>query len=644
MNERVPGPPTLESLKQQAYRPKRAVITSGMPYANGPVHLGHLAGALVPPDIHARYLRMLIGADKVLFVSGNDDHGSTSELSALKAGQPIREFIDGIHQKQLRTLRNYSLSYDTFSGTSRPECFPLHAAVCQDFIRKLHANGMLEKRVSQQWFDPKLQRFLQDRFVNGKCPNPKCENTEAYSDQCDVCDAKYDPSELISPRSTLSDATPELRNTVHWWLDLWKVAEPLREWIQSKEKTWRQAVYTEVLGTVTPALSFANTFEEKYKTLKQSLPKHKSKYAAGKQVQLLFENRADLLKAKSELGAAGIESAFVDGWAHRSISRDVSWGIPMPVDLDPDMTGKTFYVWPDSLIAPISFTQVALKEKGLDPDLYREFWTDPEARVYQFLGQDNVYFYVLMQGAMWLGAQKDPQRLPVAGEFQLTDVFGSRHLWVNGLKMSKSTGNFFTGDEMIDDKGYTGDQIRYFIATLNLSEKNSNFDLATLDERNKFLAGPLNAAFEKPLAACHSQFGGRVPAGVLNEKVVAETTKLVQRYLRSMERAEYPVLLGQIENYARQINSLFTQFKPHDDRFPEEERRNALFTCFYVLKNLMVMLAPFVPSTMEKLRESLRLPADVFRIDELGTPIAAEHPIGEKQEFFPASVDSARSE
>lgn len=633
------GPPSITELKKDVFRPSRAVITGGMPYADGPIHLGHLAGALIPPDIHARYMRMLIGKEKVLFVCGNDDHGSTSELAALKAGMSVRELIDEIHEKQSSTLKNYNISFDAFSGTSREECYPFHSALCQGFIRKLHANGMLEKKSSLQWYDPKLKRFLQDRLVIGKCPNPKCDNERAYSDQCDKCGSNYDPSELLNPKSSVSDATPELKETIHWWLDLWKVSDPLRVWIQSKEKTWRSAVYSEVLGTVLPALSFSNGSEEQYKELKASLPPHKSKYAPGKKVQLQFQNKNDLEKAKVILDSHSIDSSWVDGWAHRSISRDVSWGIPMPEDLDPDMKGKTFYVWPDSLIAPISFSHVALKNRGLsntDQQLELDkFWKDPAARIYQFLGQDNVYFYVLMQGAMWIGSQKDISRLPEPGEFQLTDVFGSFHLWVSGQKMSKSTGNFHTGNELLDERSYSADQIRYFLATLTLSEKNSNFDFGTLGERNKFLAGPLNAAIEKPISACHAKFGGKIPPGVLNEKIVAETGKIIQKYLRSMGRADYPVLLGLIENYARNINSLFTQFKPHDDRHPLDERQNALHSSFYVLKNIMIMLYPFVPATMEKLRETLNLPETVFDINELGTSLLGGHAIKPQQVYFP---------
>jgi methionyl-tRNA synthetase len=629
-------PPDIATLKKNLARPKKAVVTAGMPYATGPVHIGHLAGVHVPADIYARYLRMLIGAENVLFVCGTDDHGSTSELSAFKAGVPIKDFIGGIHARQKTTMDRFHISLDVYTGTSRDECYPVHEAVSQDFLRRMYKNGLIEKRVSKQWFDPQLNRFLQDRFVRGQCPNPKCDNDAAYSDECDKCGSQHHAEDLRSPKSALSSAVPELRETAHWWLDMWKVSDTLCQWIKTKEKTWRSAVYLEVINTVLPSLRFDNTFEPAYKELKTALPKHKSKYAAGKKVMVQCDSMAELNAAKSQLEGAGIKCEYADGWAHRSISRDVTWGIPLPADFDPEMKGKTLYVWPDSLIAPISFSKVALKAKGQNPDNSDAFWKDPDARVYQFLGQDNVFFYTLMQGAMWLGTQDDPHHLPRKGEYQMTDIFSVFHLMVDGEKMSKSKGNFYTGDQLLDEKGLSADQLRYFVALLSLPEKSSNFDFNMLQERNRFLAGPMNAAFEKPISACHSKFGGKVPDGVLNPKVLDESTKMIQRYLKSMEKAEYSTLLYAIENYARSINSMFTQFKPHDDRQPEDQRRDALFTCFYVLKNIMIMLYPFVPETMDKVRQSLNLPASVFVIDELGIPIPAGHGIGQKQEFFPA--------
>src|SRR5690349_1503605 len=182
----MPGPPpplTLESIKRQIPRPARVVVTAGMPYANGPVHLGHLAGAHVAADIYARWMRMLIGAENVLYVCGSDDHGSPSELAAINAGVPIRDFISGVHAKQKATLDRYGISLDVYSGTSQADCFPVTKQLVADFIRQLQKNGMLHKRTTRQWYDPKMKRFLQDRLVRGRCPNPKCDNTKAYSDE-----------------------------------------------------------------------------------------------------------------------------------------------------------------------------------------------------------------------------------------------------------------------------------------------------------------------------------------------------------------------------------------------------------------------------------------------------------------------------
>ncbi|NOT78416.1 MAG: class I tRNA ligase family protein [Bacteriovoracaceae bacterium] len=626
MNKQYTPPTDVKAVLQNLKRPKTAIVTGGMPYANGPLHLGHLAGAIVPPDIMARYMRMLIGKQNVLFVSGNDDHGSTSEASAIKAGIPVRTFIDKIHDEQVATVTRYGISYDIFSGTSQPDCFPIHKETSQDFMRRLYNNKLLEKKTTKQWFDPLISRFLQDRNVTGKCPNPNCTNETAYSDECEVCGTQYDPSQLINPKSSLSDATPELRDTKHLWIDMWKVSDQLTEWIKSKQNKWRKGVFNEVYETVQPALQFDNTHESVFKELRATLPKHKSRYAPGKKVVVQFENLADYETGKNALKEHAILCEPLDGWAHRSITRDITWGIPVPADIDPEMKDKTLYVWPDSLIAPISFTKVALLKQGRDPKEWERFWKDPEARIFQFLGQDNVYFYVLMQGAMWIG---------VNDNYTMTDVYSVFHLLVNGEKMSKSRKNFILADELTQEMNYEPDQVRYFLSTLSLAEKQSNFDFDTFNERNKFLAGPLNASIEKPIAACLSKFGGIVPEGKLLEKAEKETMKIVQMYVKNMEKADHITLLGQIENYARLINSFFVQYKPHDDRHDETERKDALYSSFYILKNLMIMLYPFVPSTMEKVRESLNLPESVFSIDELGIAIPAGHKIGEKKQYFP---------
>jgi methionyl-tRNA synthetase len=582
---------------------------------------------------------MLIGRENVMFVNGTDDHGTGSDVAAAKAGVSVQTYIGRIHAQQQATMAAFGISLDVYTGTSRPETFPRHQALAHDFLRKLHANGMLDKRASLQWYDPEAGRFLPDRLVRGTCPSPGCGYEDAYADECGRCGHQHEAHELIDPRSALSEARPVQRETIHWFLDMDRVSEVLRTWIEGKQRTWRPGVVSEVLNTVLPRLRFDKTHEAAAKALRSELPRHKWQHARGGQVVLQFGNKPDRVDALSRLAAAGIEAERDQDWAFRSITRDVSWGIPVPEDLDPDLVGKTLYVWPDSLIAPISFTSVALEQQGRDAGEADAFWKDPDAAIYQFLGQDNVFFYVLLQGTMWLGTQDDPDRMPVRGEYQLTEVFGCYHLLISGEKMSKSRGNFVTADELVGERGYTADQVRYYLALLGLSRKQSSFDFEGLDERNRFLAGPMNAALERPISAAHSKFGGIVPEGVLDPKVAAETERMVQRYVGAMQKADYPSMLFALENYARIINSQFTQYKPHDDRFPEGPRRDALYTCFMVLKTLMVMLYPFTPATMERLRVSLALPEGVFTVDSLGQPIAAGHVLGEQVEFFPKFDD-----
>jgi methionyl-tRNA synthetase len=614
--------------------PSKAVITGGMPYANGQLHIGHLAGAHVPADIYARFMRMMIGSENVLFVCGTDDHGSNSEVAAKKQGISTQEFINQVHQNQKNTMKRYGISLDVYSGTSREENFRYHKDICDDVITKLFENNMLDKKTSKQWFDPELSMFLPDRFVFGDCP--KCGDPKAYSEDCDACGANYKSEELINPKSTVSDSGPQLRDTDHWYLDMWKVVDQMKPWIESKKKSWRKNIFQETLNTVTPSFSFSNQSEEIFKSIKDQLPKHKSRYAPGKMIDVLFDNKSSLDEAVEIFKENNIGINLNNAWAKRSITRDVSWGVPVPESIDPLMKEKTFYVWPESLVAPMAFTKVALEKKGLDPEGYKDYWFSKDSKAYQFIGQDNIYFYVLMQSAMWFGSQSEINRMPKDGELQLTDVFANFHLQIDGEKMSKSRGNFYTADQLIDELGYSVDQVRYFLSLLSLPEKNSNLDFETFKQRNEFLAGPMNAAFEKTISACHKKFNSIVPEGKLIGKTEKETKKIFQTYLKMMEKGDFSKILFIIENYARIINGLFAQYKPHDDRHDEVERKDALYSSFFILKNILIMLSPFVPETMERLRRTLDLASSVYSINEFGKGISSGHKIKEMTEYFPS--------
>ena len=329
---------TVEAVLKRVYRPSKVVVTAGMPYANGPLHLGHLAGAQIPADIAARYHKMLIGDGNVLFVCGTDDHGSTSEVAAIKAGKPIEQFIEEIHHQQRLTMEQYGISLDNYTGTSTADTFEIHKENCQWFLRKLFHNHMLTKRSSKQWYDPHVHRFLPDRYVNGTCP--ACGADGAFSDECDSCGAQYTPDSLKNPKSTMSDSVPELRDTDHWWLDMWSVSDQMIEWIESRKRHWRKGVYNEVINTVLPCCGFTKEHEDLYKKAKSELPPHKSRYAPGKRLVLQFQSLGDLEKGRQQLQKKGINTDLEDSWAYRSITRDVSWGIPLPEELDPAMVWK----------------------------------------------------------------------------------------------------------------------------------------------------------------------------------------------------------------------------------------------------------------------------------------------------------------
>ena len=237
---------------------------------------GRLAGAHIPADIYARWLRLMLGDENVLFVCGTDDHGSTSEIAAKKANTTNQEFIAKIHNMQKKTLDDYHISLDTYSGTSQQPTSMFLKEFAQDMLAKIQSNKMLYKKTTKQWFDPELNIFLPDRYVFGDCPNPNCDNSKAYSEECDVCGMQYEPQELKNPKSSLSSASPLLKDTDHLWLDMWQVSDQIKQWIQSRQKVWKKNVLTETLTTVSPCLTFSKEHEEFLNKPKKLLPSIKA--------------------------------------------------------------------------------------------------------------------------------------------------------------------------------------------------------------------------------------------------------------------------------------------------------------------------------------------------------------------------------
>lgn len=637
----------VQDILLQLPRPPKVVVTAGMPYVNGILHLGHLAGAFVPADIYARWWRIVVGAENVLFVSGTDDHGVAALGAAQQAGKPTREFIQHIRSQHQKTLQNYDISLDTYASTSDPQHLEDHRLHCHEFLHALAHQGQLSVRSTAQYYDEKLECFLPDRWVQGRCP--VCNHEGAYSQECGHCGAYYEPGALIDPISVLSGGVPVLRNTRHIWWDMMPLAPHLWQHVQDSRRTFPKAAYQQLCGEIAPGVVLHDgaVAMERQDVLKSQLPTFKKIHRRGGGTVLQFSSYADLEQAREVLKTEGIAHAVRCDWAQRTLSRDTTWGVPLPEGLGlgaEERERKSFYVWPDSLIAPLSFSRRALQDRGEGAEAYLRYWQDPQAQRHQFIGVDNLYFYGIMQSALWMAASAACSAASSAApSWQMSRIHSRFHLQVSGEKMSKSKGNYYTADELLAEKGYSSDEVRWFLASLSLREKSSNWDFKAFDERNSFLAGPMAAAFEKPIAAAHSQFGGKVPAGRLIERVSVATEKLTRSYVKFMPHAQYPQFLGVLENYARIINSIFHTHKPHDDRHPLQQREDGLYSSFYILKNLLIWLYPFAPSTMENLRECLNLSPSVYTIRELGTGMPAHHSIGVLRPFFSGSPKAQHS-
>lgn len=649
MNEADHGPyGQFAQIKAQLAVPERIVITAGMPYANGPLHLGHLAGAFVPADIFARWWRMVLGEANVLFVSGSDDHGVTSLIRARQEGEPPASYIDSIRKSHQSTFKSYQISLNHYGSTSALAYLEEHTRICHSFIHGLHGHNLLTVRTTQQWFDESVNLFLPDRLVMGHCP--VCDHEGAYSQECDHCGAQYAPEQLVDPVSSLSGNSPILKDTRHLWLDMYPLAPAIFHHLATTgRKHYQKAVLAELLADIAPRLAFhkqSHGADERYQLLKDRIGKHKQRAAAQGQLILEFGSYAQLHQAEQECAAAGMSYELLTSWSGRAVSRDVSWGLPLPQGLGlsaAELHHKTLYVWPESLIAPLSFTAQALQGVDKAGGRYQDYWCNQAAERHQFIGIDNIYFYGVMQTALWLAQRANPMDLMAADqemvgpgragelsgedELQLSKIHTFFHLQVDGRKMSKSRGRFFTADQMLTPHPSSSDQMRYFLAFLSLKQKPANFDLALCQQRHNFLAGPMNAAFEKPLSAARKHYASCVPAGKLLPKVIRETEKILRITVKMMPQSKYPQFLLAVENYARLINGLFATYKPHDDRFPAAARGDALYSCFFILKNLVILLAPFAPTVMDELRQSLALGPEVYAWSELATPLPAGHAI-----------------
>ncbi len=502
---------------------KRTLVTSALPYANGPVHIGHLAGVYIPADIYVRYLRLK--GQEVIHIGGSDEHGVPITIRAKKEGVTPQDIVDKYHAIIKKSFEDFGISFDIYSRTSSE----IHKQTASDFFLKLYQNGDFEEKTSEQYFDEEAQMFLADRYIMGECPH--CGNPNAYGDQCESCGTSLSPTDLKNPRSTISGSTPVMRETKHWYLPLDKHESWLRQWILEDHKEWKSNVYGQ---------------------------------------------------CKSWLDM---------GLQPRAVSRDLDWGVPIPL---PDAKGKVLYVWFDAPIGYISNT------KELLPDSWEKWWKSEDTKLLHFIGKDNIVFHCIVFPAM----------LKAEGSFILPEnVPANEFLNLEGDKISTSRNWAVWLHEYLEDFPGQQDILRYVLTANAPETKDNDFTWKDFQARNNNeLVAILGNFINRALVLTQKYFDNKVPQ--IHEltdydketlKEFADVKEVVESYL---ETFRFRDALKEAMNLARIGNKYLADTEPWKVAKTDMARVETIMNiALQLTANLSIAFEPFLPFSVQKIRQ-----------------------------------------
>jgi methionyl-tRNA synthetase len=500
---------------------KRYLVTSALPYANGPIHIGHLAGVYVPSDIYTRYLRMK-GLD-VISVCGSDEHGVPITLKARKEGVSPQEIVDRYHELNKKAFSDFGIAFDIYSRTSGK----VHYETASEFFRKLYDDGEFTEKTSEQYYDEEAGCFLADRYIMGTCPH--CGNENAYGDQCEKCGTSLSPNDLINPHSTVSGSKPVLRETLHWYLPLDKYEPWLKKWILEEHKEWKTNVYGQC------------------------------------------------------------KSWLDQGLQPRAVSRDLDWGVPVPVD---GAEGKVLYVWFDAPIGYISAT------KELTPE-WEKYWKDSETKMVHFIGKDNIVFHCIIFPAM----------LKAEGSYILPDnVPANEFLNLENDKISTSRNWAVWLHEYLEDFPGKQDVLRYSLCASAPETKDNDFTWKDFQARNNNeLVAILGNFVNRTLILTGNYYEGRVPeTGTVtpgDEAVLKEIGRIKENVETSLETYRFREALREAMNLARLGNKYLADEEPWKVVKTDPERvKTIMNVALQITANLTIICEPFLPFSMQKLR------------------------------------------
>ncbi len=609
-----------------------------MPYGNKGLHFGHIGGVFVPADCFARFLRDRIGAENVRFVSGTDCFGSPIDegyRKLVEAGEfdgTIAEYVMKNHEAQKKTLSAYNISLSIYEGSGIGHAGEVHQEVTNTFINTLYNNGYLERRASMQFYDTEAQVFLNGRQVLGRCPVQGCKSEHGYADECDL-GHQYAPEDLIAPRSTVTDTVPEMRPVENWYFDLPSFRGFLRDFEQSLEgdPTVRPVVYNTIKEFLAPPVIYIkNEAHEAYLGLAGQLPDHRFRAAEkGKQsFEVEFDTIGDRDLAREVLAKAGLRFRTGKTLVPFRISGNIEWGVHAPVIEGAE--GLTVWCWPESLWAPISFT-IALHDKmGLARATWTDFWCSDNAAVYQFIGQDNLYFYGVAQPAFWRATHIDRSANPESRERSLrqTKLIANYHL-LFGDKKASSSGAVKppSADELL--LHYTYEQLRAHFLALGLDQKSVGFKPKPYeaDEEKRDdprVADPvlkesalLTNVFNRLARSCfyeaQKNFGGYMPLGKVSDTVRRKADETLSAYEEIMYKVELHSIMSLMDAFIRWSNKYWTEgIREAETGSNESLRRQVLIDSFYLLRICTLLMHPVVPEGTEKICYSLCFDEDDF--------------------------------
>jgi len=500
---------------------KRHLITSALPYANGPIHIGHLAGVYVPSDIYTRWLRMR--GEDVISICGSDEHGVPITLKARKEGITPQEVVDRYHELNKKAFADFGISYDIYSRTSNK----IHYETASQFFRKLYDQGEFVEKTSSQYYDEEAGCFLADRYIVGTCPH--CGNENAYGDQCEKCGTSLSATDLINPKSTISGSAPVMRDTLHWYLPLDRYEPWIRKWILEDHTEWKTNVYGQC------------------------------------------------------------KSWLDQGLQPRAVSRDLDWGVPVPVD---GAEGKVLYVWFDAPIGYISAT------RELTPD-WGKYWKDPETRMIHFIGKDNIVFHCIIFPAM----------LKAEGSYILPDnVPANEFLNLENDKISTSRNWAVWLHEYLEEFPGKQDSLRYALCASAPETKDNDFTWKEFQARNNNeLVAILGNFVNRTLVLTANYYKGVVPApGEMTDYDRETLTAIMtcrENTESNLEAFRFRQALAEAMNLARLGNKYLADTEPWKVVKTDPERvKTIMFISLQITANLAILLEPFLPFSMDRLR------------------------------------------